>query len=106
MVPNRTAEHRIARLQSVQDSPLRGLTLDFKFHLEFRFRQRPQMRGQYYPNHGSVWTSTDSTAGRLCTIGFQVSPALADMYTCPPVVPKYTPHSSSESIAMASRSTL
>ena len=38
--------------------------------------------------HGSVWTSTESTAGRSRTIGVQLSPASADAYTCPPVVPK------------------
>ncbi len=55
---------------------------------------------------GNVWTSTESTAGRSRTMGAQLSPASADKYTCPPVVPKYTPHLSSESTAIASRSTL
>src|SRR5712671_6443397 len=53
--------------------------------------------------HGSVCTSTDSTAGRSRTIGAQLSPASAEAYTCPPLVPKYRPHLSSESTAMASR---
>ncbi len=55
--------------------------------------------------HGSVWTSTESTGGRSRTIGAQLSPASAEAYTCPPVVPKYTPHLSSESTAIASRNT-
>ena len=33
----------------------------------------------------------------------QWSPASAEAYTCPPVVPKYTPHGSSASTAIASR---
>ena len=57
-------------------------------------------------NYFRVWTSTDSTGGRSRTIGDQVSPESGEAYTCPPVVPKYMPHSSSESMAIASRSTL
>ena len=37
--------------------------------------------------HSSVWTSTDNTAGRSCTIAFHESPPSGDTYTCPPVVP-------------------
>jgi len=51
-------------------------------------------------------SSTETTAGRSRTIGFQVSPASFEAYTCPPVVPKYTPQESSESTAIASRKTL
>src|SRR5262249_52254920 len=53
-----------------------------------------------------VCTSTEYTAGKSRTIGIQLSPASAEQYTCPPVVPKYTPQRSSESTAIASRSTL
>src|ERR1700674_3183242 len=56
--------------------------------------------------HASVCTSTESTPGKSRTIGAQLSPASADAYTCPPLVPKYMPHLSSESTAMASRKTL
>src|SRR4030088_1843906 len=55
--------------------------------------------------HASVCTSTESTPGRSRTIGFQLSPASAEAYNCPPLVPKYMPHLSSESTAMASRNT-
>ena len=41
-------------------------------------RQRAQMGGQHDADHGSVWTSTDSTAGRSRTIGAQLSPASAE----------------------------
>ena len=56
------------------------------------------------PDH-SVCTSTEYTAGKSRTIGAQLSPASAEQYTCPPLVPKYTPHLSSASTAIASRST-
>lgn len=55
--------------------------------------------------HGSVCTSTDKTGGRSRTMGIQRSLASAEAYTCPPVVPKYTPQRSSVSTAIASRST-
>ena len=84
---------------------LRDRPVDVDGHLAVDARQRPQMRGKDDADHGSVWTSTESTAGRSRTIGAQVSPASADAYTWPPVVPKYTPQESSESTAIASRRT-
>jgi hypothetical protein len=38
--------------------------------------------------HCKVCTSTESTAGRSCTIGAHESPESAEAYTWPPVVPK------------------
>lgn len=55
--------------------------------------------------HLSVCTSTLSTAGRFCTMALQLSPASFEQYTWPPLVPKYTPHLSRVSTAMASRRT-
>src|SRR5207245_8241913 len=75
-------------------------------HLVTHLRQSAQMGRQDDADHRRVWTSTDSTAGRSRTMGVQLSPASADRYTCPPVVPKYTPHASSESTDIASRHTL
>src|SRR5436309_2569622 len=106
MVPKRSPQHRIRRLERVEDRSLRDRALDLEAHFASDLRQRPQMRRQYDTDHDSVCTSTESTAGRSRTIGAQLSPASADAYTCPPVVPKYTPHFSSESTAIASRSTL
>src|SRR6266851_403514 len=83
-----------------------GLALNVELHLAADARQSPQMWREYDSDHGSVWTSTESTAGRSRTMGAQLSPASAEAYTCPPVVPKYTPHLSSESTAIASRNTL
>ena len=79
---------------------------NLKLDLAADVRQRPQMGREHDADHGSVWTSTDSTAGRSRTMGAQLSPESAEAYTCPPVVPKYTPHESSESTASALRSTL
>src|SRR5438034_6864733 len=113
VVADRAAQHRIPGLERVEHRLLRDLArqidVDFVVHL----RERSKMCWQYDANHaapplrrgGSVWTSTDSTAGRSRTTGAQLSPPLVDAYTCPPVVPKYTPHDSSESAAIASRNT-
>src|ERR1700682_1168363 len=106
MIPKRSAQHRITRFQRIEHGPLRDRTLHVKRQLALQLGQRPQMSWQNNLNHDSVWTSTESTAGRSRTIGAQLSPASADAYTWPPVVPKYTPQESSESTAIASRSTL
>ncbi len=106
MIADGTAQHGIAGLKCVKDRALRDLTLDVELHLAADTRQCPQMCRKLDSNHGKVWTSTETTAGRSRTMGAQLSPASADAYTCPPVVPKYTPHLSSESTAIASRNTL
>src|SRR6266704_5311405 len=105
VVADRPAQHRIAGLERVEDRALRDPTLDVELHLAVDVRQLPQVCREHHADHGSVWTSTESTAGRSWTMGAQLSPVSADAYTCPPVVPKYTPHGSSESTANASRNT-
>jgi hypothetical protein len=52
--------------------------VNVEFYVAIDARQRAQMRRQNDTNHGSVCTSTESTAGRSRTIGFQLSPASAD----------------------------
>src|SRR5436309_3886728 len=106
VVADRPAQHGIACLERVQHRGASDLARDIELHLAFDLRQRPQVRREHHADHGSFWTSTDSTAGRSRTMGAQLSPASAEPYTCPPVVPKYTPHGSSESTAIASRNTL
>src|SRR2546427_12505718 len=106
MVADRPAQHRITTLERVQDRARGGVASDVELHLAADVRQRSQMDREYDSDHRSVWPSTDSTAGRSRTMGAQLAPASADMYTCPPVVPKYTPHESRESTAIASRNTL
>ena len=88
VVADGAAQHWIAGFERVEDRALRDSTLDLKLHLAADVRQRPQMLRQYDADHGSVCTSTESTAGRSRTMGAQLSPASADAYTCPPVVPK------------------
>ena len=105
VVADRAPQHGIASLECVQDGALRDRTLNLNAHFHADVRQSPQMRRQYNSNHGSVCTSTESTAGRSRTMGAQLFPASRDAYTCPPVVPKYTPQVSSASTAMASRNT-
>src|SRR6266851_1438984 len=105
MIADGAAQHGILGLKGVEHRALRDRTLDAELHLAANVSQRPQMSGEYDANHGNVWTSTESTAGRSRTMGVQLSPALAEAYTWPPVVPKYTPHLSSESTAIASRKT-
>lgn len=57
-----------------------------RFHsVEYTPQENPQSSsGSYF----STCTSTLSTAGRSRTMGAQESPASAEAYTCPPVVPK------------------
>src|SRR5262249_44754273 len=116
MVADCAAKHGIAGFQSIQNGPLRHRTGDFQRHLAaVKLGESPEMRGQHDAHlfsiiragraHGRVCTSTDRTAGRCSAIGVQLSPASLEAYTCPPVVPKYTPHLSSESTAIASRRT-
>jgi len=88
VVSNRAAQHRIAGLERVEDGALRNLSRHLEAHLAFDPCQRPKVCWEMDSYHCSVWTSTDNTAGRFRTIGVQLSPALADAYTWPPVVPK------------------
>src|SRR5689334_4161061 len=52
-----------------------------------------------------IAASTDQIAGRLSATSDQVLPSSALPYSWPVLVPKYTPTGSSESTAIASRST-
>src|SRR5687767_12086210 len=98
VVTDSAAQHRKFELEPVEDRSLRHLTLHFELYLAFDPRQRPQMSRKHDSDHGSVCTSTESTGGKSRTIGCQLSPESGDAYTWPPVVPKYTPQDSSESI--------
>ena len=106
VVSDRSAQDGIANFERVEHHALSHRALHLQFNLAIDVRERPEMCWQDDSDHGSVCTSTERTGGRSRTIGAQLSPALADAYTCPPVVPKYTPQESSESTAIASRSTL
>src|ERR1035441_4174565 len=105
LVPDGSAQHRVPGLQRVEHRVPGDLARDLEFYFAVDAGQRPQVRGQDHPDHGSVpfmaaplsWqrpfhgsvcTSTERNEGRSRTFGAQVSPASADAYTCPPVVPK------------------
>jgi hypothetical protein len=64
MVTDCATQHRILTLERVDDRALGDRGRNLQLNLAVNARQPPQMGRQYYPNHDSVWTSTDSTAGR------------------------------------------
>src|SRR3954454_2681867 len=105
VVADRAAQHRVASLEGIQDGAQRGRALHLEFYVAVDFRQGAQMGRKHDSDHERVWTSTDRTGGRCWAMAVQVSPLSGEAYTCPRVVPKYTPHWSSESTAMESRST-
>jgi hypothetical protein len=78
MVANCPTQHWITSFECIEDGALCNRTLDFDADLAADARQRSQMRWEYDLNHGRLWTSTDTTAGRSRTMGAQVSPALAE----------------------------
>src|SRR5689334_14374936 len=105
LVADGALEHRVGRFQRVQHGAAGGRPVHRERDLAVQPRQGAQVGREHHPDHASDWTSTESTAGRSRTMGVQLSPPSREAYTCPPVVPKYTPQGSSRSTAMASRST-
>src|SRR5689334_9847341 len=91
VVANGTPQHRILFFHRIKNSADGDRRFDFQLHLRTNLSERAEMLWQEDPNcvgvH-SVCTSTDSTAGKSCTMACQLSPASFDTYTCPPVVPK------------------
>src|SRR5215469_1687641 len=92
MIANCPAQHRIARFDRVHNRPNRYRSAYCELNFASHVRQGTKMRWQHHAYrsrcHAIVWTSTDNTAGRSRTMGFHVSPASAEQYTWPPVVPK------------------
>ena len=88
VLPDGTAEHGVAFLERIQGGLNRGLAPNLHLYLAAGLRQRLERCGQDQPDHGSVWTSTEYTAGKSRAIGFQLPPPSGDAYTWPPVVPK------------------
>jgi hypothetical protein len=78
MVAHRPPQHGISRFKRVEYGPLSHGSINVELYVAIDACQRPQMRRQNNANHGSVCTSTESTAGRSRTIGFQLSPASGD----------------------------
>src|SRR5262252_3143634 len=82
VIADRAAQDGVGALERVEHGPQRHRAADVDRHFAADARERAQMRWQLHTDaHGSVWASTDSTAGRCSAIGFQVSPASADAYT-------------------------
>ena len=85
-VPDRAAERRVAGLEGVDDRRGGDRPVHLEPHLPIDAGQRAEMGGEHDPDrrrggfgtHGSVCTSTESTAGRSVTIGVQWSPASGD----------------------------
>src|ERR1700722_11179840 len=69
LVADRPAQDRMTCLERVEHSAQRNGTLHFKQHLAVHTRQAAQMIRERHAYHGSVCTSTDSTAGRSRTMG-------------------------------------
>jgi hypothetical protein len=69
LIADRSAQHRIVRFEGVKNRALRNLTLNLELHFATNARQRSQMCREYDFDHGRVWTSTESTAGRSRTMG-------------------------------------
>src|SRR5438046_8272477 len=78
VVADRSAQHWMIRFDRVEHRTLGDGTLHLEFHFAINTRERAQMRWKDDTNHGNACTSTDKTAGRSRTIGFQLSPASAD----------------------------
>ncbi len=78
MVADRATQHRIANFQRIQHCAQGDRTGHLERCLIFNMRQGTQVRRKNYANHGSVCTSTDNTAGKSRTMGFQLSPASAE----------------------------
>src|SRR5450432_1214246 len=74
VIANRSPQCRIICFQRVEHRALRDRAIDLQLHFVANFRQRAQVMRQDYADHASVCTSTDKTAGRSRTIGFQESP--------------------------------
>jgi hypothetical protein len=78
VVADGAAQRRISTLECVDYRALSDRRLQIKLDFAADARKTAQMRWENYANHGRVWTSTESTAGRSRTIGDQVSPASFD----------------------------
>jgi hypothetical protein len=79
----------VSFLSSLRDSLISKLTQGLPpWAVTFRPFGAAQTRASAPAHHPIVCTSTESTAGRSRTIGFQLSPASAEVYTWSSVVPK------------------
>ena len=78
MVPNRPAQDRMTFFQGIQDAAQRNWLRDINLHFACDAREVSQMIRQLNADHGSICTSTEQTAGKSRTMGFQLSPLSAE----------------------------
>ena len=80
VIADRSQQHRVGCFNRIEHSALRYRSIDINLNFALNMGQRTQMPWQQYTHHhDSVCTSTESTAGRSRTIGFQLSPASGDI---------------------------
>jgi hypothetical protein len=78
VIADRSAEHGVAGLEGIEDRALGDGAGNVEDDFAFQLRQRPQVHREDHAYHGSVWASTESTAGRSRTMGVQLSPESAE----------------------------
>ena len=88
VIANGPPQHGITCFKRIEHRALRDRACYVNLDFTPDMRQGSKVLRKFDSDHGSVCTSTDSTAGRSLTIGAQDSPAFAEAYTWPPVVPK------------------
>ena len=81
VIADRAPQGGVLRLEGIEYRAKRGLTVHSNRHLVADTGQGLQMGWEYDADHGSVWTSTDTTGGKSRTTADQSSPLLADAYT-------------------------
>src|SRR6266508_6484427 len=79
VIAHRTSQHRISLFKCVEHRTLTHGSLYFEFHFAINASESAQIRRKHDTDHGNVCTSTESTAGRSRTMGFQLSPASGDV---------------------------
>src|SRR5581483_8646142 len=78
VVTNCATQRGILSFKGIEHRALRDWSRHFEAHLAVDFGERAQVRREFYADHDSVCTSTESTAGRSRTIGIHESPASAE----------------------------
>src|SRR6267154_2607063 len=68
VIANGAMQHRILGLERIDHRAHRWLAGDFELHFTADASEPAQVRRQHDADHGSVWTSTESTAGRSRTM--------------------------------------
>ena len=74
VIADRAAERGVAGLKRAEHGADGDGRRDIELHLVVHTREGAEVVGQHDADHGSVWTSTESTFGRLLAMACQVSP--------------------------------